>query len=383
MGFIIMFGVVVTLSVMLREANAVKCFTCDRMAYPRDCPFIAECGPHEECYLRKYETVDGHAFFSSGCRDRLMCSAPGRRDVMSDVVERSNFGQEVLVCQECCDTDHCNYGGCGEPGFPPRGSRGPICYNCKQQQTDSSCNEVAVCGRDQACFVQVAYDVIYDHVYNSYCGTVDLCQRITMVGRKRALPVHCCTDDLCISGFNSTHIQTKAPAASTVATPAATPAATVAPVTTAAPPPTNATVLRCPPITSQFRNSCYYFSTEVKYWSQGQQICIARGGNLASIDDKDENDFIVSKLKQMIANGEIPSTIWGYYFGAHIVNGHWVKPDGTSLTFTNWGPGEPDLPISQHYGLIFLPGQYVGNYLWGSNADIDGVERYICEIKLH
>lgn len=74
--------------------------------------------------------------------------------------------------------------------------------------------------------------------------------------------------------------------------------------------------------------------------------------------------------------------VWGYYIGAHLVQGVWQWSDGVPLNYTNWGTNEPDHPGEQNFGFVFLPGHYVGDYKWGSHKDMQGTSRFICEKDL-
>lgn len=78
----------------------------------------------------------------------------------------------------------------------------------------------------------------------------------------------------------------------------------------------------------------------------------------------------------------IAGYVWGYYIGAHLVQGVWQWGDGVPLNYTNWGTNEPDHPGEQNFGFIFLPGHYIGDYKWGSHKDMQGTSRYICEKDL-
>ena len=46
----------------------------------------------------------------------------------------------------------------------------------------------------------------------------------------------------------------------------------------------------------KYKTSCYIFKKEMKNWYEASQSCEEEGGNLASILDKEENDFIHGKI---------------------------------------------------------------------------------------
>uniref|UniRef100_K1PJI8 Asialoglycoprotein receptor 2 n=1 Tax=Magallana gigas TaxID=29159 RepID=K1PJI8_MAGGI len=360
---------------------AVSCFNCpDRVAYPRDCPFITRCGDHEVCFVDQFVSPDGNIFFRSGCRSKAMCGLGGRRDI-SPEKRQVGVGGEIKVCENCCSSDHCNYGGCGQDSLPPPSKRGPICYNCFQQQTEAGCNRITVCPEDCECHIMRAPDANYDLAYTTGCVRKSTCHAshlgsssgsssgptsgstagppVSVVGRrmiennynlapraaeKRAgFCFTCCPNDLCNRNCSMAH----AHAAST----------TPPPTTTS----TLTTTTKCPSDFKRYLNHCYYFSTDIKYWGEAGQLCKLKGGYLAKIDDQLEEDFIVSVIQPL---------------------GVWQWSDGVPLNYTNWGTNEPDHPGEQNFGFVFLPGHYVGDYKWGSHKDMQGTSRFICEKDL-
>jgi len=215
-------------------------------------------------------------------------------------------------------------------------------------------------------------DQIYDHVYKSGCASKTACQSAGIIGRRDAAEhkradtfcFSCCNDDFCNRNCSHPHHHT------TITTTTTT--------TTTTPMPTPAT---CPPDTVERGASCYFFSTDIKYWEEARQICNLKNGALLKIDDSNENAFIIQQLQSMMSSGKIPGDVWGYYMGASL-NGakQWVWTDGSPLNYHDWAPGEPDFPNDQPYGFIFLPGHYAGAYQWGSHKNMQGTSRYICEI---
>ncbi len=48
---------------------------------------------------------------------------------------------------------------------------------------------------------------------------------------------------------------------------------------------------------TEYGGKCYRYSgSEEKEWDDAKAACIAEGGNLATIDDQAENDFLVSMI---------------------------------------------------------------------------------------
>nr|A7X413.1 RecName: Full=C-type lectin lectoxin-Lio3; Short=CTL; Flags: Precursor [Erythrolamprus poecilogyrus]ABU68502.1 Lectoxin-Lio3 [Erythrolamprus poecilogyrus] len=85
--------------------------------------------------------------------------------------------------------------------------------------------------------------------------------------------------------------------------------------------------------------SCYKLFTERKNWDQAQRTCMEEqeNGQLASITDADTAVKLSNKL----------SGNWNFFdiwFGLSLskTRGFWLWPDGSMVTFTNWGKGEPN-----------------------------------------
>ena len=81
----------------------------------------------------------------------------------------------------------------------------------------------------------------------------------------------------------------------------------------------------------------------------------------------------------------IPGSIHAYFIGAHInSNTHifeWY--DGSRLTFNDWATNEPDNLDTQPYVVIFVQNPlFVDPFKWGNHPNLDGQERFICELPL-
>ena len=98
----------------------------------------------------------------------------------------------------------------------------------------------------------------------------------------------------------------------------------------------------------------YYCSTEPDTWTDAQANCIANGGNLAIINNASENTFLANILTQQSAwIGCSDSAVEGTF--------EWV--DGSSLSYTNWYPGQPnDFNNNQDYVEMLNNGQWNDQY---------------------
>ncbi|CAJ1059443.1 galactose-specific lectin nattectin-like [Xyrichtys novacula] len=103
--------------------------------------------------------------------------------------------------------------------------------------------------------------------------------------------------------------------------------------------------MACPEGWTEFHSHCFLFVREQKSWSDAEDDCIDRGGNLASV--RDSNQY--QSLQEMIytATGEHQQAWLGGYDAAE--EGCWLWSDGTMYDFDDWGPGQPNNYLkSQH-----------------------------------
>jgi len=77
----------------------------------------------------------------------------------------------------------------------------------------------------------------------------------------------------------------------------------------------------------------YYCSLFPASWAAAQDLCVDAGGNLAVVDNSDENEFLASFLETQAA-----------WIGLHdkTTEGSFKWVDGTSLGYSNWYPGQPN-----------------------------------------
>jgi hypothetical protein len=97
----------------------------------------------------------------------------------------------------------------------------------------------------------------------------------------------------------------------------------------------------CGPVATQFNKQCYIFVAEELPFDSAQQACMDRfGGNLASINSQEEDDFI-STIVDPNDQGNITAYIG---FTDVDVEGNWVWTDGSPVDYTNWRTltGEPN-----------------------------------------
>ncbi len=99
-------------------------------------------------------------------------------------------------------------------------------------------------------------------------------------------------------------------------------------------------------------------------WSQCQMAAVLRGGKLATIRSKAENDWIVRTLLPMSKNE------WGLWIGYTDAGheGSWTWDSGESASYMNWTPGEPNnAGGAEHYAHILNVASNPGS--WNDNYD--------------
>ncbi|NNE38244.1 MAG: HYR domain-containing protein [Gammaproteobacteria bacterium] len=77
----------------------------------------------------------------------------------------------------------------------------------------------------------------------------------------------------------------------------------------------------------------YYCSTSPASWAMAQQICASKGGYLASIGSKEENDFLSDILTLQSAWIGLTDNAW---------EGEYMWDSGEPFSYSNWYPGQPN-----------------------------------------
>ncbi|XP_060571970.1 perlucin-like protein isoform X2 [Ruditapes philippinarum] len=116
------------------------------------------------------------------------------------------------------------------------------------------------------------------------------------------------------------------------------------------------------------RGSCYFFSHGKEAWEDAHQSCKLFGAMLVEVDSWDEQNYISEKAR-----------ILGDYFWIgltdKLIEGEYMWTTSQQLvTFSNWGPGEPNGHDHENCVLIDSP----NDYRW-ADVRCDRPEHYICE----
>ncbi|XP_071103799.1 macrophage mannose receptor 1-like isoform X2 [Haliotis cracherodii] len=98
---------------------------------------------------------------------------------------------------------------------------------------------------------------------------------------------------------------------------------------------------------SSVSDYCYQFNTALLSWMDAREMCMHRGGQLASITSLSEQFYIAGRIRGI--------SIVGLWIGANDRDseGGWVWEDRAPFAYMNWVPGEPnDYGNSEDCGFV-------------------------------
>jgi hypothetical protein len=116
---------------------------------------------------------------------------------------------------------------------------------------------------------------------------------------------------------------------------------------------------------------CYRYFTDKKNWFDARAACQALGGDLASMANAAENDFVHSIV--------IPKETAPWIgFNDQGSEGSWQWSDGSAVTFTNWAGGEPNNSGNEDCGHLYVYANNPQDKRWNDAQCGSGYD-YICE----
>jgi hypothetical protein len=94
----------------------------------------------------------------------------------------------------------------------------------------------------------------------------------------------------------------------------------------------------------RFRGHEYRFVPELKTWPEAKAYCEQDGGHLATIHSEAENRIVFNQRYAFSPTGRPYKWRFGSWLGAsdRAQEGAWRWVTGEPMTYTNWGPGEPN-----------------------------------------
>jgi hypothetical protein len=120
------------------------------------------------------------------------------------------------------------------------------------------------------------------------------------------------------------------------------------------------------PILNPTNGSTYYLLS-TSSWTDAQTQAKAMGGNLATIRNEDEHNFIYNTFGNW---GGTPHHLWIGLWRTNDFPGIFRWVSGEPVSYTRWAPGEPNNcgGEGENRGIIFSPDYPVGGY-WNDVTD--------------
>jgi hypothetical protein len=107
-------------------------------------------------------------------------------------------------------------------------------------------------------------------------------------------------------------------------------------------------------------NGHLYFRLSNSNWTAAEAAAIALGGHLVTINDSDENNFVLNTFTNAPGSGRV----W-LGFNDAAAEGTFVWVSGEAPAYTNWDGGEPNNAGNEDYAA-----QYSGNGRWFDAQDV-------------
>jgi len=148
------------------------------------------------------------------------------------------------------------------------------------------------------------------------------------------------------------------------------------PIRVTDPPPSSPTTSGTPRRGAQLGNRFYKLEEKVLPWHEAKEYCELRGGRLAVIDTTEKMTFVQQLAR---SSGVTFDAMDGIWIGAtdESNEGTWKWVDGSSVTYANWGKGQPNNKGStEHYAMI-----WTNDWSWSDQPDNSTQHRtfFICE----
>ncbi|XP_060574372.1 uncharacterized protein LOC132732038 [Ruditapes philippinarum] len=147
------------------------------------------CSNNQTCYVQSFTNLNGHTHYRSGCIDYQTCRL------------NEHGSNSKGTCLQCCDGNFCNSHGCGDNGFPPKQSRGPLCLDCSHVSDPEECDKITICSSNEVCRIE-EFPWGDNSIFHLGCASVNDCaieHRILNPFNQRSVPVctECCQEDYC------------------------------------------------------------------------------------------------------------------------------------------------------------------------------------------
>jgi len=90
-------------------------------------------------------------------------------------------------------------------------------------------------------------------------------------------------------------------------------------------------------VSDPFKENEYIASSQLLTWNNHREIASGQNGDLASIHNNEENEFIAD-----LTNGEDKYFVGGYRNETNLTQWLWSDETDWDVTLSKWGPGQPD-----------------------------------------
>uniref|UniRef100_A0A665UF68 C-type lectin domain-containing protein n=1 Tax=Echeneis naucrates TaxID=173247 RepID=A0A665UF68_ECHNA len=127
-------------------------------------------------------------------------------------------------------------------------------------------------------------------------------------------------------------------------------------------------------------SNCYKLKADTtKSWSAARYDCVQDGGDLVSIGSQEEEQYIIGTLDSSHFDIWIGlSTLW-IGLKHNPTEGGYSWSDGTPLSHTNWGSGEPNNHDNREE-CVEMVSSTNGTISWWNDLNCDAHQDWICMI---
>ena len=142
----------------------------------------------------------------------------------------------------------------------------------------------------------------------------------------------------------------------------------------------------CPDGWTGYAKKCYKFFGETTSWDHAQTYCRKMGSFLASIENKETNDFISGTLLKHLPDTKPTPYLQVYIGGQQIKEGgytgeYWAWSDGSWFGYYNWLAGNSDIGNEDCMSMFLTTDPIHGDVCGAWNdvsCDRDNWFPYIC-----
>ncbi|KAK5976946.1 C-type lectin [Trichostrongylus colubriformis] len=125
-------------------------------------------------------------------------------------------------------------------------------------------------------------------------------------------------------------------------------------------------------------HKCYRKYCDDRTPEDAQKVCEQQGGNLVTICDEAENDFVSMMGQVAMSKSEVNGRTWIGYRRNPNNKQEWQWRSGSPCNYTNWAPGEPNNAGGEDYAELYTFYFKFDRKTWNDDRSTS-VLYYICE----